>query len=665
VLVHFLSAFRVNQDPVIEVKGLAWLGIDQPTKAAWKSLQQFSLPDKVSKWAGSATAHQISYPTLAASENTQPLSMMATSMVEMNELETSNTSQESYMAVEESIAAEEHRTIDQSPSVNGHNAAHEPDATNGHNAADGPDAADGRHAADGSLNAEGSSFIATRENTNAENHSGTADTQLQSTTGILHRLGLKLDGFLSMIKSGVNDLEVYLTSRIGERHIRNFKAIRRPILIAVPSGLALRGAVVLLMRPYYSPSANIGSAGFGDLKKFRHYCPKGNRRTQTAVLIKLLSTLVTTLAVFGHLNSLRSVSVSRTELISTFQVLFAPIGAAFEFIGRLSEEIFSLTHLVRQLPPGDLRYTLSRLCLVHANGNGMTTSKNVFLGGTSYRHLKQNKLPKSLLWFGRLFLLCFTFSQYIQTIILIIRRVTTRTAAIVDCEILFLSIAGISGLVQSIIISLVNVSWEIQTDTQPCSSPHCQVRCCREAVQNNPDLRVAALEKLNYTNFSWIATTDASCNLMQVVLTLRLTESNLIPQRPHNLADLSTVAIYLVFIIFMPIYYFSVEQHENFAMRTFLGTQPDPASQLPSSENVSRPVNSPRRPDTFWGKVTALAGQWQFYFLEVGDVFMTVTVFFVIIYFMVNETSLWKGWEVTKPCPTMWKDELEDLLLWF
>jgi hypothetical protein len=370
--------------------------------------------------------------------------MMATSMVEMNELETSNTSQESYMAVEESIAAEEHRTIDQSPSVDGHNAAHEPDATDGHNAADGPDATDGpdaadgpdatdgRHAADASLNAEGSSFIATRENTNAENHSGTADTQLQSTTGMLHRLGLRLDGFLSMIKSGVNDLEVYLTSRIGERHIRNFKAIRRPLLIAVPSGLALRGAVLLLMRPYYSPSANIGSAGFGDLKKFRHYCPKGNRRTQTAVLIKLLSTLVTTLAVFGHLNSLRSVSVSRTELISTFQVLFAPIGAAFEFIGRLSEEIFSLTHLVRQLPPGGLRYTLSRLCLVHANGNGMTTSKNVFLGGTSSRHLKQNKLPKSLLWFGRLFLLCFTFSQYIQTIILIIRRVTTRHCGLRD-----------------------------------------------------------------------------------------------------------------------------------------------------------------------------------------------------------------------------------------
>jgi hypothetical protein len=602
--------------------------------------------------------------------------MMATSTVEMNELETSNT-QESYMAVEESIAAEERRTFDQSPSVDGHHAADGPDATDGPDAADGPytadrpdaadgpDATDGRHAADAPLNAEGSSFIATRENTNAENHSGTADIQLQSTTGILRRLGLRLGGFLSMIKSGANDLGVHLTSRIGKRHIRNFKAMCPDLLTAVPVGLVLMGAVQLLIRLHYSPSANIGSPGFRDLKKFRDYCPKGNRRTKTAVLIKLLSTLVTTLAVFGHLNSLRSLSVDRIELVSTFRVLFAPIGAALEFINRPLMEIFSLIHLVPQLPPGDLEYILSRSCLVHANGNGMTTSKNVFLGGTSYRHLKKNKLPKSLLWFGRLFLLCFTFSQYIQTIILIIRRVTTRTAAIVDCEILFLSIAGINGLIQSIIISLVNVSWEIQTDTQPCSSPHCQLRCCREAVQNNLDLRVAALEKLNYTNFSWIATTDAPYNLMQVALTFRLTESNLIPQRPHNLADLSIVAIYLVPIILIPIYYFSVEQHENFAMRTFLGTQPDPASQLPSSENVSRPVNSPRRPDTLWGKVTALGGQWQFYFLELGDVFVTVTVFFVIIYFMVNEISLWKEWKLTKPCPTMWKDELEDLLLWF
>lgn len=69
-------------------------------------------------------------------------------------------------------------------------------------------------------------------------------------------------------------------------------------------------------------------------------------------------------------------------------------------------------------------------------------------------------------------------AQYLQSVVLMIRRILSDAVAGVAYAMFFLALSGFTALFQSFAISLINVSWTFNEDIQPCTEALCNFSAC-------------------------------------------------------------------------------------------------------------------------------------------------------------------------------------------
>jgi hypothetical protein len=195
--------------------------------------------------------------------------------------------------------------------------------------------------------------------------------------------------------------------------------------------------------------------------------------------VKLFAATVTTVGIRGHLNSLIDVRAWRFGLFRVCEVLFNPLEALFSLS---TVSWYGFADLL-QLGPGPwkrettLRYRLARLC----GGYISTTSGDegrFLLGLINPQHIEATPLRRDLKWTGRMMILFILLGQYSQAAVLLSRRILSNTAVGVDYEMSFLVLDGLAALVQSLTIMLLNVTWSLRGEVQPCTEKLCTLPEC-------------------------------------------------------------------------------------------------------------------------------------------------------------------------------------------
>jgi hypothetical protein len=222
--------------------------------------------------------------------------------------------------------------------------------------------------------------------------------------------------------------------------------------------------------------------------------------------------------------------------------------------------------------------------------------------------------------------------------VLLIRRALTETVSVVDYGILSMALAGISGLIQSIIISLLNISWDVQANIDPCVSPHCEVLCCREAVKDPLAIGLAAAKKVGYKG-DWMARRGLIGVLAHIVLINRINQFHSSVQISLSVSQISCVGSGLGVLSCMR----SSEyiKHEIIAVSIIQTNSPD--------HKTAEIATAAPRSRKLWHNVRIPRSRF-FYFLEFATIFVETCCFAFLIYSMAKETSMRKDWEITQPC---------------
>lgn len=207
--------------------------------------------------------------------------------------------------------------------------------------------------------------------------------------------------------------------------------------------------------------------------------PQGSRRTAAGASVKLFAATVTSVGLRGHLHSLIGMKSWQYELYRAVEMLVKPLATLFSF----STLVWYSFVEVLNIAPGPcergttLKYRFARLCgctIDTPSGN-----KCIFpLGLVSPRYIKAIPLARDLKWGGRVLVLFILLGQYIQAVVLLIRRFLADAAAGIDCAMTFLVLAGITTLLQSLTISLLDVSWTLREDFRPCTEKLCNIPRC-------------------------------------------------------------------------------------------------------------------------------------------------------------------------------------------
>lgn len=220
------------------------------------------------------------------------------------------------------------------------------------------------------------------------------------------------------------------------------------------------------------------------IQKYQEACPEGSRRTSTGAFVKLFSATVTTVGVHGHLNSLNGSRAWKFELFRAIEVSTNPLAPVFLFSTVLW---YGFIDLLR-ISPGpwgtkiSLKYRFARLCGCHLSATS-DVDRSFPLSAVGPGHIKATPLERDLTWVGRVLVLLILLGQYSSATVLLIRRILSNTAAGVDYAMLLLVFSGLVALCQSMIISLLNVSWTLEIHVQPCTEPLCSLPECTSFKQ--------------------------------------------------------------------------------------------------------------------------------------------------------------------------------------
>lgn len=395
-------------------------------------------------------------------------------------------------------------------------------------------------------------------------------------------------------------------------------------------------------------------------------CPEGSRRTATGAVVKLLAATVTTIGIRGHLNSLIDIRSWKFELFRALEVIFMPLAALFSFSDAFWYGFADLLHLGAGpwRSPITLKYRLGRLCGAYITS---TTSKErrFSLGFVSPQHLETTQSRRDVKWTGRVTILIILLGQYAQAGVLLSRRILSNTAGGVDYAMSFLVINGVAALVQSLIILLLNVSWSLRTDIQPCTAKLCTLPECTLSKQEQ-ELPTYEVNR-RALGFELVSVARRILyGMAGGLLQLHILWS---PEKGtwkilYNLWTLKLVWESSIFYIVV------LDSFKRLA----LGARTSEDAHVQSQEPTRDPTVT--EPEGATGSdcniiISAL--------MFVGGILSILWLLFIItvqllalfppcilMYWQIaTELASWKHTDLVQPCPQLWKDYLEDELWWF
>ncbi|KAG8161182.1 hypothetical protein KVR01_009446 [Diaporthe batatas] len=404
------------------------------------------------------------------------------------------------------------------------------------------------------------------------------------------------------------------------------------------------------------------------IEEYQTACPEASRRTSTGALVKLFAATVTTVGVHGHLSSLHGSLSWRRDLVRAVEVVINPLAPVFTFT--TAQFWYGFIDLLR-ISPGpwkteiSLRYRFARLC-----NCGLTVA------AISPHHLETTALERDLKWAGRLLILLVLLGQYSQAAVLLVRRFLSGTEAGVDYAMLLLVFSGLVGLFQSITISLLNVTWTLQSQVQPCTEPLCSLNECTSLKQEQglphkegtiavfghniaPISRTVLYELAGgYAQF-WVITPGRN----GIWTVLRILWSG-------HICWLSSIYCVLGIDSLRRLMNTDNGDHQIAVAR-------DPTSgEQPSEQVPPAPITNFNDNGTNQSESLNLLETLMLFLLFIVGVlsvsWLCMSMLFqlsvlvgpgAILYMRIaSETSSWKEMDAMKPCPQLWKDDLEDEL---
>ncbi|KAJ8116072.1 hypothetical protein OPT61_g2424 [Boeremia exigua] len=417
---------------------------------------------------------------------------------------------------------------------------------------------------------------------------------------------------------------------------------------------------------------------FPGTQDYQTSCPLDSRRTPTAVFVKLFAASVTTVGVHGHLSSLNGSKSWRLELFRVLQLGVNPLASVFAFVDLAWYNFIDL--FVPSLGLWKcgirVRHRFASLCGCHVQtrvtpDNGLRYP----IGQVGPHHLEAKPLERDLRWGGRLLVLVVMLGQYVQAAVLITRRMLSNTAAGVDYAMMFLVMSALPSLFRSLTISVLNVSWTVNREIEPCTEALCHLPGCA-AFKDNQGLPCRTIRIMmfghNIASYPRMVLYQLVGGFLQCSILLRLQSSvwsNIMMLGVSQYAWQSTI-----------MYAFYVGGFWELASEGSRIDSTHSAEELPENQTTGTLPShvEPHSPDgtsqgfTIADAVTAL-------FLSVVGVAAIAWLCLLLVWQLLwlimpciamysriaAETESWMRADPTQPCPQLWKDGLEDELWWF
>jgi len=297
-------------------------------------------------------------------------------------------------------------------------------------------------------------------------------------------------------------------------------------------------------------------------------------------------------------------------------------------------------------------------------------------------------------WTGHFLVLIVLLSQYTQGLVLLTRRIISRTHAAVDTAILAVLVAGTVGLLRSLLLLLNNSRWTLSADDfQPCPKEPCGLDECRDRAAQQHELPGARLQGARFGSpdvfayMEWLMFSIVGANLLRLVTLMLATQDLTVPLWEEVMLTL------LLHCIWMPGFSFLVRASSFHGIERL--SLLDPISgphvgnvvvleDIPGPSTMGRPGGGLPRPATTSAEqresLSALLVMWirlrvavplhGIFLVLVGIgallllVLLLVMPSVALLIQAVGESSAWAGWDPGQPCSQLWKDELEDLLWW-
>lgn len=334
-----------------------------------------------------------------------------------------------------------------------------------------------------------------------------------------------------------------------------------------------------------------------------------------------------------------------------------------------------------------------RLC--HAGPELSDGRSSPWIGTVNPVHLCRTPLPYDVKWAGRVFLLVAAGSQYASSLILLVRRLQSSTNAAVDTAKLVLVVSGTVDLVKSLLLLAENSRWTVPNDGfTPCLDASCGLNECVafKKEQGAPD---ATQPRLSFTGsrklvpyLQWLLTSLVSSNLLRVVLSVAYAERlSFWNDAVITLMIFRIWEIGLNFLCRVFIFY-------DLAKGIIVDTEPQrhgrrehplnaqgqegeeegdsPPTTMSSGGTLPGPATLIDRSTTRCSGMDVLLGIVMPAVGLVIALFGLGAILFQLLFLVMPSTLLlaqaveemltWAAWAVDKPCPQLWKDELEDLL---
>jgi hypothetical protein len=413
-------------------------------------------------------------------------------------------------------------------------------------------------------------------------------------------------------------------------------------------------------------------------EEYQTSCPAGSRRTTTAVFVKLFAATVTTMGVHGHLSSLKRSTSWKLELCRAIELCTIPLASVFSFVCSVWYGFIDLLALSSGPWTKGLtvRYRFARLCGCFIETRvPPDTGLRYPIGSVAPHHLKTTPLKRDLRWGSRALILIILLAQYSQAAVLMIRRILSDTAAGVDYAMFFLVLSGLTALFQSLVISLLHVSWTLDGDLQSCTELWCNLPGCLafKKSQGLPckEFRIMAFGQ-NIVSVPRTVLHQLAGGFLQCSILLRLEFSVL-----SNIMLLWVTQKCWQSTIYYAYY------TEGFWS---LMTKDDPIDSTHSTQDTSNshatgtlphPVaqggqGSSSEPITIFGALAGLALSivglamlaWLCLILTMQLLWL-ITPWVALYHRIALEAASWKNVDETQPCMQLWKDGLEDELWWF
>ena len=411
------------------------------------------------------------------------------------------------------------------------------------------------------------------------------------------------------------------------------------------------------------------------LEDYKQACPEESRRTATGAYVKLFAATVTTVGLRGHLYSLNDMQFWTFELYRAVETVINPLATVFTFS---TVAWYGFVDLLG-ISPGPwtkdttLKYRLARLCGCSAS-TASSDQRRFFLGRVAPQHVETKTLVRDIKWAGRVLILLVLFGQYIQAALLLTRRILSGAAAYVDYAMIFLVLAGTVTLLQSLSISILNVSWSLRADFQPCTESLCSIPDCItfKKDQGHRCLGGSAITFLgcDISLFSKAILYELAGGWLQLTILAR---------RKDSTWKMFMTLFFLQFIWWSSIYY--ICYLNSFRSLILEKSEPElsndsqPADQqhderlpIPATGNNSDSQSNFSIVDWLISIVAFVIGvsciAW-FLMIIAFQLVLLLGPCIALYLSMAGEISSWKDMDPKGPCPHLWKDGLEDELWWF